>query len=243
MFGYWWAAMGETARIRVILADDEPLVRAGLAMLIDAEDDLTVVGEADDGLQAVELAARLSPDVVVMDVRMPVLDGVQATRRILNEACVVDGQRAIAVLVLTTFNDDDAVHDALRAGASGFLLKNAAPRCLGDAIRAVAAGDAWLAPAVARKLLAGFVAGPGSSLPTITQLEGLTTREREVLALVAHGLSNAAIASHLVISEATVKTHLARVLVKLGVHDRSQAVAAAYRCGLVRPQDGLPTLR
>jgi DNA-binding NarL/FixJ family response regulator len=205
-------------------------------MLIDSEDGLTVVGEADDGLRAVELTAALRPDVVVMDIRMSGLDGVQATRRLFDSESSCGA--ATAVLVLTTFNDDQAVYDALRAGASGFLLKSAAPRCLGDAIRAVAAGDAWLDPAVARKLLADFVARPGPALPTAAQLDGLTIREREVLVLVAHGMSNAAIAAHLVISNATVKTHLARVLVKLGVHDRSQAVAAAYRCGLVRPTDG-----
>ncbi|MDQ1646636.1 MAG: hypothetical protein QOJ50_2820 [Cryptosporangiaceae bacterium] len=228
--------MGEPAQITVLLADDEPLVRAGLAMLIDAEDGLAVVGEASDGLDAADLAARLRPGVVVMDIRMPGLDGVQATRRLFSGGC--GAGVSPAVLVLTTFNDDQAVYDALRAGASGFLLKSAAPRCLGDAIRAVAAGDAWLDPAVARKLLADFVARPGPAVPTAAQLGGLTIREREVLVLVAHGMSNAAIAAHLVISNATVKTHLARVLVKLGVHDRSQAVAAAYRCGLVRPHDG-----
>jgi DNA-binding NarL/FixJ family response regulator len=228
--------MGEPAQITVLLADDEPLVRAGLAMLIDAEDGLAVVGEAGDGLHAADLAVRLRPDVVVMDIRMPGLDGVQATRRLFSGGC--GAGVSPAVLVLTTFNDDQAVYDALRAGASGFLLKSAAPRCLGDAIRAVAAGDAWLDPAVARKLLADFVARPGPAVPTAAQLGGLTIREREVLVLVAHGMSNAAIAAHLVISNATVKTHLARVLVKLGVHDRSQAVAAAYRCGLVRPHDG-----
>jgi DNA-binding NarL/FixJ family response regulator len=228
--------MGEPARITVLLADDEPLVRAGLAMLIDAEDGLAVVGEAGDGLHAADLAVRLRPDVVVMDIRMPGLDGVQATRRLFSGECGTGVSSA--VLVLTTFNDDQAVYDALRAGASGFLLKSAAPRCLGDAIRAVAAGDAWLDPAVARKLLADFVARPWPAVPTAAQLDGLTIREREVLVLVAHGMSNAAIAAHLVISNATVKTHLARVLVKLGVHDRSQAVAAAYRCGLVRPHDG-----
>jgi DNA-binding NarL/FixJ family response regulator len=230
--------LAETTQISVLLADDEPLVRAGLAMLIDAEGDLTVVGEAGDGAQAVELVTRLRPDVVVMDVRMPGFDGVRAIRRLFSETFAEESQLTAAVLVLTTFNDDRAVHDALRAGASGFLLKNAAPKCLGDAIRAVAAGDAWLDPAVARTVLTGFVGRPESALPTAAELKVLTQREREVLALVADGLSNAAIAAHLVISNATVKTHLGRVLMKLGLHDRAQAVAVAYKFGLVHPQNG-----
>jgi DNA-binding NarL/FixJ family response regulator len=236
-------AIPEVRPITVLLADDEPLVRAGLAMLIEAQPGLTVVGEATDGVQAVALATQLRPDVVVMDVRMPNADGIRATRELVSDDFIADTGFTIAVLVLTTFNDDDAVYDALRAGASGFLLKNAAPHLLGDAIRAVAAGDAWLDPAVARTLLADFTARPDPVLPTTVELEQLTVREREVLVLAAHGLTNTAIAAHLVVSEATVKTHIGRVLNKLGVHDRSQAVAAAYKSGLVRPDDQLPPRR
>jgi DNA-binding NarL/FixJ family response regulator len=223
--------------IRVLLADDEPLVRAGLAMLIEAEPDLHVVGEADDGADAVKLATALCPDVVVMDVRMPRMDGVAATRALLDTGTVGRTALTVTVLMLTTFNDDDAVYEALRAGASGFLLKNTAPRMLSDAIRSVAAGEAWLAPAVARRLLDDFAARPDASIPTPEQMRQLTGREKEVLALVAHGLTNSAIARHLVVSEATVKTHIGRVLMKLGLHDRAQAVVAAYKSGLVKPGD------
>jgi DNA-binding NarL/FixJ family response regulator len=228
-------------RTRVLLADDEPLVRAGLAMLIDSEPDLLVVGEADDGVQAVELATQLRPDVVVMDVRMPRSNGVEATRRLVADDFITDTGFTVAVLILTTFNEDSAVYEALRAGASGFILKNAAPRALAEAVRAVASGDAWLDPAVARKLLNEFAARPNPSLPTPEEMRRLTIREREVLVLIAHGLSNAAIAAHLVVSEATVKTHLGRILVKLGLHDRSQAVTAAYKSGLVSPSDQPPS--
>ncbi|WP_088317398.1 response regulator transcription factor [Kineosporia sp. R_H_3] len=229
--------------VGVLLVDDEPLVRAGLAMLVDSEPDLRVVGEATDGLQAVELAHRLRPDVVVMDIRMPRAGGVEATRRLVGDDFIAESGFETAVLVLTTFNEDDAVFEALRAGASGFLLKNAAPHWLGEAIRAVAAGNAWLDPQVARTLLADFTARPQQSLPTAAELEQLTVREREVLVLVAHGLTNTDIAAHLVVSEATVKTHVGRVLYKLGVHDRAQAVVVAYKTGLVGPQDQPPPRR
>jgi DNA-binding NarL/FixJ family response regulator len=229
-------------RTRVLLADDEPLVRAGLAMLIDSEPDLWVVGEADDGVQAVEQALRLRPGVVVMDVRMPRSNGVEATRKLVADEFIADTGFTPGVLILTTFNEDRAVYDALRAGASGFLLKNAAPRALAEAVRAVANGDAWLDPAVARKLLDEFAARPDPALPAPEELRRLTVREREVLMLIAHGLTNAAIAAHLVVSEATIKTHLGRILVKLGLHDRSQAVAAAFKSGLVRPGDQPPGL-
>jgi DNA-binding NarL/FixJ family response regulator len=233
----------DDARTRVLLADDEPLVRAGLAMLVDAEDDLVVVGEADDGTHAVEIAARLTPDVVVMDVRMPRCDGVEATRRLLADEFVASTGVMVPVLILTTFNEDRAVYEALRAGASGFLLKNAAPRALADAVRAVAAGRAWLDPAVARLLLDEFAGRPDPSLPAPAELRSLTIRETEVLVLIAHGLSNAAIAAHLVLSEATVKTHVGRILMKLGLHDRAQAVTVAYKSGLVRPGDAPPSRR
>jgi DNA-binding NarL/FixJ family response regulator len=226
--------------VRVLLVDDEPLVRAGLAMLIDTEPDLTVIGEAADGLEAVAMAIRLRPDVVVMDVRMPKADGVHATRQLVGDDFIAGNGFTAAVLILTTFNEDTAVYKALRAGASGFLLKNTAPHLLADAIRAVADGGAWLDPAVARHLLADFTAHPEPALPEAPELDQLTVREREVLVLAAHGLTNSMIAAHLVVSEATVKTHMSRILYKLGVHDRSQAVAIAYRSGLVRPNDPTP---
>jgi DNA-binding NarL/FixJ family response regulator len=215
--------------IRVVLADDQPLVRAGIAMLLAAEPDIDVVAECDDGAQAVAVGLDLAPDVVVMDVRMPKLDGVGATARL---AC--GHSPTTRVLILTTYHADDAVYGALRAGASGFLLKDAVPAELVMAIRAVAAGEAWLDPAVAQGLLTDFAARP-DPVTTPAAMRGLTDREREVLALAARGLSNDEIAAKLVIGEATVKTHLGRVLMKLGVRDRTQAVVAAYQTGLVRP--------
>ena len=232
--------MAASAQTRVLLADDEPLVRAGLAMLIASDRDLLVVGQANDGIEALRMAATLAPDVVVMDVRMPRLDGVEATRRLIGDEYIVGSDFAAAVLVLTTFNDDRAVYEALRAGASGFLLKSAAPRALGDAIRAVAAGDAWLDPAVARTLLADFAARPDPMLPPPAELDRLTIREKEVLILVAHALSNRAIAEHLMVSEATVKTHVSRIMSKLCLRDRAQAVALAYKTGFVSPTDHPP---
>ncbi|HVQ94691.1 MAG TPA: response regulator transcription factor [Mycobacteriales bacterium] len=229
--------------IRVLLIDDEPLVRAGLAMLLAAEPDLDVVGEASDGGEGVDLATRLCPDVVVMDVRMPGVDGVQATRQLVSDEFTGLAGGTVAVLILTTFNDDSAVYDALRAGASGFILKTAAPAALAASVRTVAAGEAWLDPAVARRLLVDFAARPDPGLPTPTELQSLTCRETQVLVLLAHGLSNAEIAGHLVVSEATVKTHLGRILMKLGLRDRAQAVAAAYKTGLVRPTDQPPARR
>lgn len=229
--------------IRVLLVDDEPLVRAGLAMLVDAEPDLVVVGEAGDGDSAVELAHAVRPDVVVMDVRMSGVNGVEATRRLVSDEFVVDQDFTTAVLMLTTFNDDSAVHNALRAGASGFMLKSAVPRMLGDAVRAVAAKLAWLDPKVAQRLLTEFATRPEPLPPASAELARLTLRESEVLMLAAHGFGNTGIAEHLVISEATVKTHISRILSKLDVHERSQAVAAAYRGGLVRPDDPPPRRR
>lgn len=235
--------MSGEASVRVLLADDEPLVRAGLVMLIDAEDDLVVVGEAGNGEQCLRMIADTRPDVVLMDVRMPVMGGVEATRRLMSDEFINGADFAVAVLVLTTFNEDAAVYEALRAGASGYLLKNAAPSALADALRAVARGDAWLDPAVARRLLADFAARPDPSVPTPAELDRLPVRETEILVLAAHGLTNLEIADHLVISTATVKTHIGRVLAKLNLHDRAQAVVAAYKSGLVQPGDRPPRNR
>lgn len=212
--------------IRVLLADDQEMMRAGFRMILQAQPDLEVVGEAADGLEAVELATRLSPDVVVMDVRMPRLDGVQATRR-------MPGRR---VLILTTFDLDEYLVEGLRAGASGFLLKDAPPSELVRAIRVIAAGDALLAPSATRRLLdrvASRLDQP--TLPSPPALATLTEREREVLELVARGLTNGEIARKLVVSDATVKTHVSHLLRKLSLRDRIQAVVFAYDCGIVRP--------
>jgi DNA-binding NarL/FixJ family response regulator len=217
--------------IRVLLADDQPLVRAGLAMLLCAEPDVEVVGEAGDGVEAVELTRRLKPDVVLMDVRMPGMDGVTATRQLTAGPEPSDAR----VLILTTYHVDEAVYSALRAGASGFLLKDAAPQELLYAVRAVAAGEAWLDPAVARGLLDDLARRPEPATPSPAALAELTAREQEVLVLMAHGLSNAEIARRLVVGDATVKTHVGRVLMKLGLRDRTQAVVAAYQSGLVVP--------
>jgi DNA-binding NarL/FixJ family response regulator len=221
--------------IQVLLADDQPLIRAGIAMLLTAETDIDVAAEVDDGRQAVEQARLLQPDVVVMDVRMPGTDGVEATRQITGDSFSADPDRPVKVLILTTYNVDETVYAALRAGASGFLLKHAAPAELVGAVRAVAAGDGWLDPPVARGMLREFAARPEPQLPTPAELERLTARECEVLALVAYGLSNAEIAGRLVIGEGTVKTHFGRILMKLGIRDRAQAVATAYQTGLVAP--------
>ncbi len=224
--------------IRVLLADDEPLIRTGIAMILDAEDDIEVVDVVGDGRAAVRRTQETAPDVVVMDVRMPVMDGVEATRRILDAQ--EPGSPQSGVLVLSTFHVDEAVHGALRAGASGFVLKDAAPDELVSAVHAVARGDAWLAPAVAKRLLSEFKGRPESPLPRGELMGRLTHREREVLILLAHGLGSKAIADHLFLSEATVKTHLNRILTKLGLHDRAGAVAVAYREGLVGPTDPMP---
>jgi DNA-binding NarL/FixJ family response regulator len=213
--------------IRVVLADDQPLVRTGLRMILSREADIEVLGEAANGREAVDLCASGRPDVVLMDVRMPVLDGIAATRLITG---VDDPPR---VLVLTTFDLDEVVYDALRAGASGFLLKDAPEERLTTAIRVVADGGSLFAPSVTRRLIEEFARrAPRSE----ADLSSLTERENEVLRLVARGLSNAEIGSSLFVSENTVKTHVARVLMKLGVRDRVQAVVLAYESGLVRPQ-------
>jgi DNA-binding NarL/FixJ family response regulator len=216
--------------IRVLLCDDQALVRSGFRMILDAREDLEVVGEAEDGLQAIALARKLDPDVILMDVRMPELDGVEATRRL-----VAGGSRA-RILILTTFDLDEYVYEAIRAGASGFLLKDVQPSQLVDAIRVVAAGEALLAPTVTRRLLDRFAdtlqADDGTPPPS---LDSLTEREREVLKLLASGLSNAELAERLFLSETTVKSHISSVLRKRDLRDRVQAVVLAYEAGLVRP--------
>jgi len=215
--------------IRVLLADDQPVMRAGLAMLLDAEPDIEVAGQVGDGAAAVEAARLLGPQVVVMDVRMPVMDGVEATRAILAEA----PDPPIRVLILTTYDADDLVIDALRSGAAGFLLKFAGPAELVLAVRAVAAGKVWLDPAVTGRLVRELTARSRPSPVPPERMRELTPRELQILKEVARGLSNAEIAARLVISEATVKTHFTRVLMKLGLRDRAQAVASAYQSGLV----------
>ncbi len=215
--------------ISVVVADDQGMVRSGFSILLSAQPDIEVIAEAVDGREAVEAAARLRPDVILMDVRMPVLDGLQATRQI---TALRGGPR---VLILTTFDLDDYVYEALRAGASGFLLKDASARELADAVRLVAAGDALLAPGVTRRLIAEFARMGAPRSPRRKDLEGLTERESEVLALVARGMSNAEIAAHLVLAEQTVKTHVSRILMKLGLRDRTQAVVLAYETGVVQP--------
>lgn len=210
--------------IRVLIVDDEELVRTGLRMILDAEPDVTVVGDAVDGHEALTQVDRLGPDVVLMDIRMPRMDGLEATRRLRAEG------RGPRVVVLTTFDLDEHVYAALAAGASGFLLKDAPASQLLHAIRVAVAGDALLAPSVTRRLISRFAGGPPASRPEPPA--DLTARETEVLTLMAQGLSNAEIAAHLVVGEATVKTHVARVLAKLGVRDRVQAVVLAYRSGL-----------
>ncbi|MGZ4199601.1 MAG: response regulator [Thermoleophilia bacterium] len=217
--------------IRVVIADDQQLVRTGFRLILDAEDDLEVVAEAGDGLEAVDVVGREPPDVVLMDIRMPELDGIEATRRIL-----ASGSRA-KVLMLTTFDLNEYVYEALRAGASGFLLKDTPAEQLAEGVRVVARGEALLAPSVTRRLLdefarsdAGAAEAPPAPAPGIDEL---TSRELEVFRLLARGLSNAEIAAELVVSETTVKTHVARVLMKLGVRDRVQAVVLAYESGVV----------
>jgi len=215
--------------VRVLIVDDQVLVRSGFRMILEAEPDIEVVGEAGDGLEAVVEAERLAPDVVLMDVRMPELDGIEATRRVL-----ANGTGETKIVMLTTFDMDEYVYDALRAGASGFLLKDVPPEHLIEGIRAVASGDALLAPSITRRLIEEFMrTGPGRTAPT--GLDELTARELEVLQLIARGLSNAEIAKELFVSETTVKTHVAHVLMKLKLRDRVQAVVLAYESGLVQP--------
>jgi DNA-binding NarL/FixJ family response regulator len=216
--------------VRVLLVDDQPLLRTGFRMVLGVEPDLHIVGEAGDGAEAVDLARRLLPDVVLMDVRMPRMDGVAATR------AIVDARLPVRVLILTTFDLDEYVVGALRAGASGFLAKDVPADDLVAAIRTVAAGDAVVAPRILRRLLDKYAASlPDPATPAHEVLSGLTEREREVLVQVARGGTNAEIAQHLSVSETTVKTHVGHVLTKLGLRDRVQAVVLAYESGLVRP--------
>jgi len=214
--------------IRVALADDQAMLRTGFRLILSQEAAIEVVADAVDGREAVEVCTRLRPDVVLMDIRMPRLDGIGATRELVAAGCPTK------VLILTTFDADDLVYDALRAGASGYLLKDAPADQLVHAIRVLADGGALLAPEVTRRLIAQFASAPTVSLPS-ARLDPLTEREREVLVLVARGLSNTEIAAELVVSEATVKTHISRLFDKLAVRDRAQAVIAAYETGLVRP--------
>jgi DNA-binding NarL/FixJ family response regulator len=218
-----------SAPLRVLVADDQELVRAGFCVILEAAG-FAVVGEAGDGAAAVELAASEHPDVVLMDVRMPVMDGLEATRRIASF-----GPRAPKVVILTTFDLDDYVYEALRAGASGFLLKDAPRADLAAAIRIAAAGDALLSPSVTRRLIEAFAARPASVAPSPSRLASLTPRERDILLLVARGRSNTEIAGDLVVSEATVKTHVGHLLAKLGLRDRVQAVILAYETGAITP--------
>jgi DNA-binding NarL/FixJ family response regulator len=214
--------------IRLVVADDQAMVRAGLRMVLEAEADLEVVGEAADGEEAVAVVRRHDPDVVLMDIRMPRLDGIAAAKRLLELGS------AARILMLTTFNEDDYLYAALRAGTSGFLLKEAPPEQLVDAVRVVAAGDALLAPAVTRRVIEEFArSAPVAARPA--ELSELTAREVEVLRLLGRGLSNAEIAAELIISDATAKTHVGRILMKLGLRDRAQAVVFAYEAGLIRP--------
>ncbi len=219
--------------IAVAVADDQPLVREGLATIVARSGDLQLVGEAANGAEAVELARRTQPDVFLMDVRMPLVDGIEATRRIRTHEATSD----IRVLMLTTFDMDEYVFAALQAGASGFLLKDVGPEALTDAIRTIAAGDALLAPSVTRRLIEEFAQRPAQRAIDETALRFLTEREREVVGLVGRGLSNQEIADQLFVSPATVKTHVGRALLKLNARDRAQLVVAAYETGLVTPGD------
>ena len=213
--------------LQVLLVDDQELIRAGLEMIVDSTEDMQVIAQAADGKVAVDLALRLRPDVVLMDIRMPSMDGIEATRRIAGH-----GPR---VLMLTTFDLDDYVFEAFKAGASGFLLKDAPRERIIDAIRAVAAGEALASPSVTRRLIERFVDAPRPSSKPPPQLDELTPREREVLELIARGLSNSELAQRLYLSEKTIKTHVGRILMKLGSRDRVQAVIVAYEAGIVIP--------
>ncbi|MDX2762379.1 response regulator [Streptomyces europaeiscabiei] len=219
-----------SSTIRVLIADDQQMVRQGFSVLLNTQPDIDVVGQAVHGLDAIDKVAELAPDVVLMDIRMPELGGIEATRRITTE------RPHIRVLVLTTFDLDEYVYEALRAGASGFLLKDASADQLAEAVRVVAAGDALLAPGITRRLIAEFSRlGTTPRAPLKARVGDLTERETEVLTLIAQGLSNAEIAQRLVVAEQTVKTHVGRILVKLGLRDRTQAAVFAYESGLVRP--------
>jgi DNA-binding NarL/FixJ family response regulator len=216
--------------IRVLIADDQALMRGGLRMILEAQPDIEVVAEAADGREAIEAALLHRPDVVLMDIRMPGVNGIEATRELLEANAA-----APRVLMLTTFDLDEYVYDALKAGASGFLLKNAPPAQLADGVRAIAAGESLLAPDITRRLIEEHVRRPRATSEVPSALQALTEREVEVLRHIAHGATNTEIAETLVISEATVKSHVGRILAKLALRDRVQAVVLAYECGLVRP--------
>jgi DNA-binding NarL/FixJ family response regulator len=230
-----FASAGDAMSVRVVLADDQALIRVGLRALIEAEPDIEVVGEASDGDEALRVVREQRPDVVVMDIRMPVLDGLDATRLIAADPHL----SSVRVLVLTTFEIDEYVFEALRAGAGGFLLKDAEPTELLRAIRVVAAGDSLLSPAVTRRVIEAFSARPAPVAPRTKLLVDLTAREREVVALAGCGLSNDEIAERLVISPATARTHVSRSMQKLGARDRAQLVVFAYESGLVSPGQAL----
>jgi DNA-binding NarL/FixJ family response regulator len=218
--------------IRTLIVDDQPLVRAGLQSIFQHADDITVVGEASDGRSAVRIARMERPDVIIMDVRMPILDGIEATRLITNDPDLA----SVRILILTTFDLDEYVYAALQAGASGFLVKDAPPERMFDAVRVIAAGEALLAPAATRRLIESFLDQQNTARPAAVHLVStLTDREREVLGLVGRGMSNAEISNHLVISEATTKTHISRAMAKLAARDRAQLVVLAYEGGLVHP--------
>src|SRR5918995_1697817 len=216
--------------IRTLIADDQEMIREGFSVLLNAQPDIEVVGQAVDGEDAVQKVAELGPDVVLMDVRMPVLNGLEAPRRIMS-----DPESTTKVLVLTTFDLDEYVYEALQLGASGFLLKDASASQLADAVRIVASGEALLAPSVTKRLITEFSRMGPPRQPSMKRLDELTERETEVLALIAQGLSNSEIAAHLVVAEQTVKTHVGRILVKLGLRDRTQAAIFAFQSGLMSP--------
>jgi DNA-binding NarL/FixJ family response regulator len=215
--------------VRVVLVDDQALIRTGFKMILETEDDIEVVGEASDGEQAISMTRSVRPDVVLMDVQMPTMDGLEATGRIVRDASIPS-----RIVILTTFERDDYVFEALRAGASGFLLKNAPSEELVHAVRVVAAGDALLAPSVTRKVIEGFIRRPASRSNEV-DLQRLTERETEILQLLATGKSNSELAAHLFVGEGTIKTHVSSVLIKLGLRDRMQAVIFAYESGLIEP--------
>jgi len=215
--------------IRVVLVDDQTLIRAGFKMILESEDDIEVIGEASNGEQAISIARSARPDVVLMDVQMPTMDGLEATGRIARDASIPS-----RIVILTTFERDDYVFEALRAGASGFLLKNAPPEELVHAVRVVAAGDALLAPSVTRQVIEAFIRRP-ANLSNEVELRRLTDRETEILQLLATGKSNSELAAHLFVGEGTIKTHVSNVLTKLGLRDRMQAVIFAYESGLIEP--------
>lgn len=220
--------------IRVLLADDQAVVRAGLRTILESQPDVQVIGEAADGAEALALAAALEPDVVMMDIRMPVLDGIRATRRL------TESPGTVRVLMLTTYGRDEYVYEALRAGAAGFLLKTDPPERIIDAVRIIDAGDALLGPHTTRRLIERFLASPPPHAPRPAALDTLTDRELEVLRQVARGLTNREIAARLYIGEGTVKTHVARILAKLGLRDRVQVVVYAYEHGITRPRESDP---